>query len=180
MPRITIGLTLLLLAAAVAYFGALPQWQSIVAARAEIAGLQQLSTELGGVIAQRDAIRQVYNAIPEADLQKLAVLAPASPETPAILVDIEALARQHGIALGEVDFTSPEKPAIGGLPVVTGERFANISTNIHLAGSYESFRSFLGGLERNLRLFDASEINFAAGKDVRLPIVLKGDFYYRR
>lgn len=178
MSRLTLGIVLLALAAAAAFFGLRPEWQQAQSLRAEIAKLQSLHEELLSLAERREALRSEYNAIPEPDLEKLKAMLPAEPGTAAVLGDFEALAQGHGLVLERVEFSTAE-PAASGLALV-GRRYAALPFTLALRGSYEGFRAFLGSLESNLRLADVREVNFGSGQGASLTVTLKGRIYHLR
>lgn len=186
MPRILITILLLSATGALVFIGVMPQWTEIKNARAEIDRLQGIHKELVGLGEKAESLRQKYNAISEEDLQKLKAVAPAKPETSALLVDFENLALGEQMALQSVDFT-PIRSAGGGQVLPEGGIYQSIPLNMSLQGPYESLVRFLKALEYNLRLVDVNEINFGSGvggKSIldprQVPITLRGKVYYRQ
>jgi Tfp pilus assembly protein PilO len=182
MSRLTVAIVLLLLTAGVVFFIIAPQWQQISATRAEIQRLQDLNAELAELDALRESLTQQYNAISEADMDKLEAIAPPTPDTARALVDFEALALKNGVVLDRVDFISSEKASGGGLQAPSARSYVPLPVTINLKGSYDAFRSFLSGLEQNVRLFDVSEINLGGGeKDItHFSATLSGKIYFRK
>lgn len=180
MSRLATAIILLGATAAIVVFFTMPQWEKIGQARSAIQGLESLHEELTQLAANRDALITEYNTIVEADLAKLQGIAPAGLKTTDVLTDFEELARRNSLALGQVEFVSDKGGAGGGGIAVPLRQYGAIPVNLNLRGNYENFRDFLMALERNLRIFDTDEINFASGQGKEATITLKGRIYYRR
>lgn len=180
MLRFNIAILAILFAAGTVTFGIAPQWARIQAARESIRGLEALHDELTLLAASRDALVAEYNAIPEADLNKLEAIAPSDPKATPVLVDFEELARQNGLALNQVDFAGGQNPGTAGLTLSRERRYAKIPVTLNVRGPYENFREFLSRLERNLRLIDVDEITILGDQGRESSITLKGTMYYRR
>lgn len=179
-----IGMILLFTTAAVAVFFIVPQWDAIAMTRGEIQRLQLLSQELTDLASQRDTLTKEYNAISEADLQKLKSIAPSGPDAGTALVDFESLAGKSNLVLGQADFAG-NSPASPGLVLSNTPSVVSVPVTLALRGSYEAFRSFLRDLEHNVRLVDVTDISFgaegtgAAGPAAGLGVNVKGKIYYR-
>ncbi|MBI4132848.1 MAG: type 4a pilus biogenesis protein PilO [Candidatus Sungbacteria bacterium] len=180
MSRFGIGFLLLALAAAAAYFLAFPQWQKILALRADIQSLQALNTELTALAEKSEVLQQEYNAIPEADLEKLRSIAPATADTSRVLSDLENLAQRNQLLLSRVEFTAAAQGAVTELQLPVSRPYTAIPVTMQLSGSYESLRAFLVGLEHNLRLLDVNSISFSSASDKGFSIGIGGKMYYRR
>ena len=177
MSRLTTAILLLFLTAGIAFFLIVPQWRKVGEVRSAIQDLSALHAELTELAASRDALVAEYNAIPEADLEKLRAIAPAGREASAVLTDFEALAVKHLLSLDQVDFTGNGN-APGAL--APARRFGTLPVALSLRGSYENFREFLLDLEHNLRLADVDEVTITTGQGKETPITLKGAIYYRQ
>lgn len=180
MSRLGVAILLLLLAAAAVFFVVVPQWRNTSSIRAEIARLQSLSEELNGLAADRDALTQQYNAIPEADLAKIRLLTPRGPSTSQALVEFESLAKKDNLLLKQVDFSGTDNGSGASLGLPSELLYHSIPLTLSLSGAYENFRLFLSGLERDIRLTDVEGIDFGSGQGTTiLSITLKGKVYSR-
>lgn len=178
MSRLTAAIILFALTAGAVFFFIMPQWQMVTATRSAIGELEALHRELLELAASRDALMTAYNAIPEADLEKLRAITPASRETSSVLADFEQLAVEHTLSLDQVDFIAQKDASTVALPKAGA--YGTIPVSLRLRGPYEGFREFLAALERNLRLVDVDEFAITASQIGQSPVTLKGVIYYRR
>lgn len=180
MSRLGVGFLLFVLAAAAAYFLAFPEWQKISALRVDIRSLQALNTELTALAEKSEILQQEYNAIPEADLEKVRSIAPATADTSRVLSDLENLAQRNALLLSRVEFAGAAQGAVTGLQLPTSRLYTALPVTMQLSGSYESLRAFLINLEHNLRVLDVSSILFSSASDKGFSIGISGKMYYRR
>ena len=179
MPRLLVATTLWVLAAIAVGSLIMPHWRAIGSSRQEITRLQSLHEELNQLAERRDELTRAYNAIPEADLVKLTAIVPRDPASASVLADFEALTRKHGLVLERVEFLAGDRTATT-LGIPSARLYRTLPVAMNLRGSYESFRAFLTGLEQNLRLFDATEINFTGTQAAQFSVTLKGVMYVRQ
>lgn len=80
---------------------------------------------------------------------------PAVSDVPEEIYQISGLANMSGLTVNSANVSPlPVKPS--RYPAIKG-RAAN-RLNVNFSGSYESFKTFLGKLENNLRLFEINSI----------------------
>lgn len=179
MSRLSVGIVLILLAAAAVFFLLVPQWNAVSALRADVSQLQSLSSELDQLGTQRDALIKEYTSISEADLKKVAELAPRDSENSSALVDLDTLASSNGLALSQIDFTNTASAGATALKLPATKSYGEIPVSLSLRGTYDGFRKFLTGLEHNLRLVDVTDINLGAAPGGILTISVKAKLYYQ-
>lgn len=200
MPRIFIALILF---AAAALMGALylrPEWQRFAQLQTDIAELEEISHEFDELIGSRDALLSLMSAISKDNLGRVDRMLPQGPHAAEFLVSMEALTIQNGVILRRIDLVSPDQgkkseqsqPRAGtaGTPRPAGavavsrpadaDDTKTLPFNLQIAGSYESFKKFLQGLERNLRLIDVEDISFSAGSKGEIgDFTMKAKTYYQ-
>jgi len=178
MPRLIITI-ILLFGSLVIGFGYLrPAWQEFKNLGQETRNLEAISAELDLLIENRDALIKKINAISPSDLGRINSAVPRSPQAAKFLVNLENLTLSQGMIITSVDLVSPSgekreqtqqspglQPQPGGI-IPTPERakseLLEFPVGLKLSGSYESFKKFLGELEKNLRITDVLEMGFAA------------------
>ena len=167
MVRNLLGILLILAAIGVAVFWTNPLWISVQELRgekAELVGAIQRFQELKKV---RDDLFQTYNSISPSDLSRLEEFLPKSENIGLLLVNMEKLSQDNKMLLKQINVENAENKAgvsasIAGLPGTAG--FSKIPVTLSVSGSYDSFRFFLGALEKNLRLIDVDTISFNASE----------------
>jgi hypothetical protein len=111
---------------------------------------------------------QKRNSFSAQELERLEKLVPDSIDRVRLLVDLEAMSRNHRMLFGNVlveessvegeDLVSVE----GGGEVTYEEDFVSSDVSFGLIGTYENFRAFLKDLERSLVLAEVVGLEFSA------------------
>lgn len=88
------------------------------------------------------------------ELAKIDSALPQEPSIPDLLNFLQKVSSQNGLILEKFDLNriSPEEKS----------NVKNISLNLSLQGSYQSFKNFLFSLQRNSRLVEAESIRFSS------------------
>ncbi|OGF87205.1 hypothetical protein A3B19_03140 [Candidatus Giovannonibacteria bacterium RIFCSPLOWO2_01_FULL_46_32] len=183
-----VALTIIFLAAAVGliFWAARPIWNDVLGLRAEIGVIEDTLARLHELEGLRDELLNAYNSIPRSKVERLYDLLPQKPDSGNILVALERIARDRGVRLRRVDFIKDSQAAApqtaGPARIAVKEEAAanTISYSFTLSASYESFRSFLAALEKNLRVADVTDISFTGGSSNLFEFTLKAKSYYQR
>ncbi len=197
MPRIFIATILFAAALLSGLFYLSPEWDRFQTLRGEVAELEAISAEFDELIDNRDKLLSLVNSISKENLGRVDRMLPQGPHASDFLVSMEAITIENAIALRRIDLVSPEgeksepqaqRPGTPGTPRPTGAAVSPRSVketqalpfNLQVAGSYASFKKFLRGLERNLRLIDVEDISFSAGSKGEISdFTLKAKTYYQ-
>jgi len=100
----------------------------------------------------------------------VSAMLPMGEDVPDILVQIDAAARAHGMAVSSIDtLVDPKKVSPAGRKTVS------IAVNLS-GGLHEQFKGFLADIERSQRLFDVQSVLFTPGSDT-YSVVLRGYFF---
>lgn len=182
MSRSIFSILLLFIAAGAFVFGVIPAWNEMGALRKEIQGSINLNDELQEIALARDELTAQYNAIPQANLQKLSSVLPSGLATSQFLRDMEALANRHGMFLKSIDFVRREERPDSRILLPSQQASVPVNVSLAVKGQYASFRSFLNDLEKMIRITDVSDVSFGApsgeGASALLEISIKGSIYY--
>ena len=185
MPKLFITIILISGSLLIGLFYLRPQWQQFGALRQEAENLRNISAELDELIQNRDALTKIVNTVPKTDLGKIDLALPSGPRSAEFLTLLEALAQKNRVALKQVNLTEPSleargQPRPGGTVSMPGANtFRELPTTLNASGSYESFKSFLKDLERNLRIIDVESISFSGGGNNQLDFNIRGKTYYQ-
>lgn len=137
-----------------------PAWKGTKTLRAEERRFDEALTRSNDLIKLREALLQSYNTLPPQDLAKLDTMLPNSVDSVRLIIDLNAVASRHdmavsNISLGDVGEESTEE---GFGP--KDDRYGTLRMSFAVSGTYAQFRSFIGDLERSLRLIDIDSISF--------------------
>ncbi|NOY35883.1 MAG: type 4a pilus biogenesis protein PilO [bacterium] len=107
----------------------------------------------------RDEILSEYNSISQDDLDKLNKILPSKMEAIKLIIEIESIAKSHGLILKNIDVKKGKEESDASFGPKK-EDFGEVSMAMSVAGRYGSFVSFLKDLERNSSLIDIDRITF--------------------
>ena len=155
--------------------------------------LQALDNELANLIENRDLLLDSINRMTKEDLRQVDQSLPQGRHSAELLRFFENLSGRSGLVLKNIDFTekieikkeaSAGQPKPGGIVSIPQPQSASptkeLPINFSLLGNYESFKAFLGGLERNTRIMDVRAINFSsAGTGGIFTILMQAKTYYQ-
>ena len=152
-----------------------PELAKVQSIRAEQAVVEDAIKNAREVIRLRDELLTRYNSIDPAAIDKIRKFLPANSALSDLFIDVNTMAAQSGIRISNISFSENDPPP-ARLPEVGNA----LTITLGVEGSYEQFRSFLGLLEKNLRLIDVVSINLTqkpAGAGMGFTILLKA--YYQ-
>src|SRR3989344_4908731 len=136
---------------------------------------QQISRQ-SFIDGQKSAISKVQGLINsykgEGQLQEVvSSILPSSPDLAGAFAQISGLIQSNGLLMQATIVSVPIVQGASGESGASASRkslvnpFGSVDFQVRMVGSYENFKSFLGNLETNIRIFDVKRINFQqAGK----------------
>lgn len=167
---------LLLIAAAVGIFVMFSDdaYKDVQALRAESAEYDQALLNSRELKEARDQLLVRYNSFSINDIARLRRMVPETVDNIRLIIEIEKIAAQYGMALRDVKFEAEKPETEGGEGVFITETpedvmFANrpydeFELEFTTQGTYANFISFLEDLERNLRIVDVQDITFSSSE----------------
>ena len=165
-----------------------PMYKSISALRLERDGLNENLENLRKLAKLRDDLLVQYNAISASDRQRLSKILPADVASDQLMVEINNLASQNGLAFKKIDIAGIEQSAGSRLGAPSGEEVANAGgiespkISFNVSGAYQGFRLFLEDLESHIRIIDIDQISFnaAEGAGGLINVDIKGMTYWEK
>ncbi len=107
----------------------------------------------------RDKILSEYNSISQDDLDKLNKILPSKMEAIKLIIEIENIAKNHGLLLKNIDVKKNKEMSKSSFGPQKDD-FGKVSMTMSVVGRYSSFVTFLEDLERNSSLIDINKITF--------------------
>lgn len=169
MSRLLLVIFLLFGTGVVGIFYLNPEWQKFQSLRQENISLQYTSEEFDSLTERRDALIREINAISKEQRNLISRALPEGAKAADFMVDLETITKKRGLILKRIDLTGTvEVKSKTGQPQ-PGSTITNNPTPgtilefpiiLNVTGPYESFKEFLGDLEKNLRLIDMLETSF--------------------
>lgn len=134
-------------------------------------------------LEQLKQLQEKYNKLNQDALENLQYVLPKGNNVPELLVALEALAEDNGLRLVNIDVSASETTTQTGAQdtsetapsetlTETGTPFAienadirkvNVTFSVEGIDSYEALKTFLGELERNMRLMDLHAFQYREG-----------------
>ncbi|HWC57805.1 MAG TPA: hypothetical protein VG621_02560 [Candidatus Paceibacterota bacterium] len=150
-----------------------PLYESASVTHQEVAAEKENLATASQLVQSRDALMQTYQSIAPADLQNIKTLLPDSVDNIRLIIQINALATQHGLSLlRNVDYqtqddqgSTSQTSADGSVPAFQNPQapqtpYGQFTISFETTGQYKDFLSFLSDLEQNLRLVDVVSVEF--------------------
>ncbi len=127
--------------------------------------LNEKLSSLKEIEKERENILDSYNSVGDTNREKVGKILPSSMKEMDLIVELENMAANSGVALKDVNISDAgkEQKSTGGAK--TGEAFYpnEIGLIIKASGPYQSFKEFLKSIETNLRIIDIESLDFISG-----------------
>jgi len=143
---------------------------SVASTKAQIASYES-ALEAADRFKEREAELIVAQAnIPSDGLARVESFLPDGVDNVQTILDLNTLAARSGITLSDFDTSadstssgeSPQGPGAAGTPSLgfnTDGPIDSLEITVSATGTYSSFRNFLDGIERSLRLLDVIAVS---------------------
>ncbi|HEC94189.1 MAG TPA: hypothetical protein ENI56_02335 [Candidatus Kaiserbacteria bacterium] len=107
-------------------------------------------------------LEEKQNNISQSDISRLSKMLPATNGTAHFLLNINALALRSGFTLSKFDIKDQSNNSQQNTVGKKQKLYDTFVLGISGKGTYGSFRQFLDGLERSLRLVDVTSLSIKA------------------
>lgn len=156
-------LLLLIASLATLVWQGLPQWQTFQELRVQRAVLERIALNASEVIGVRNQLLDRYNAVLAEDKARLESLLPAQPTEETIMGLVQELALRHGLLLKRITIreTAQQSPLVAN---IQKKSYDELIIEMGVAGTYQSFQTFLASIEQNARLLEIETMSFSAGE----------------
>ncbi len=130
--------------------------------QATIASQKVTSTTIGKYSQQEKLLEQKQKDISSSNISRLSKMLPEKNNTAHFLLNINALALRSGFVISKFNIESSAGGAQNGAMGAKQKSYETFVLGISGKGNYGSFRQFLDGLERSLRLVDVTSLSIRA------------------
>ena len=122
---------------------------------------QDVLQSASDIIELRDRLLITYEALSEADIERINKILPDNNDTVRLAFDLDGMASRYGIAIKNIETTAG---ASGGrntivLPEYT-DAYEKATVSFSFVSNYDNFMRLLADLEKNLRIMDISITSF--------------------
>lgn len=161
--------SIILLVASIAGFALfiVPHYNNVRSLRAEAADYNQVLDNAKTLARERNRLVEKYNAFDAGQLAKLDAMLPTTPENVALILELDAIATQNGLALQNVKIDSSESqaPSAARPGTAANNDTGTLSITFTATGPYGGFVNFLQSMERSLRIININKVSFTALED---------------
>ncbi len=133
--------------------------KSIAELKADEAVYRDAFSKMREIELTRTGLAARYNTVSEKDRVRLGKLLPDTIDSVRLILDIENVARMHGLKLRSVS-ASVESSSAGGSRQTAEQIYQPTTFSFNAIGPYENFVPFLSDLEASVRLSDVTGANF--------------------
>jgi len=175
MIRNIIIIILLLGFVAVVVFLDVPKFQEILDLRNEVEIQKNTFLKEEDLLAKVENLKSRYEKNEE-ELKKVNYILPTGEDVPNLIVQIEAIALESGVALESINISSVDGSGSTRRPgqeaTITEEKdYEILSIRLNISGQYEAFKNFLKTIENNIRLMDIQVFSFSLESSEALETV---------
>lgn len=181
MTKSILSLVCLVGAVALFIFYTKPAYDSLDGIQRQITQYNQALDKAAELQRLKQSLLSRYNSFDPADIDRLHKLLPDHVDNVRLVLDLDTLASKHGLALQNVVISAaaPENPAAAEIIGPSLEEHGSLTLGFATTGAYDRFVTFLGDLEKSLRVVDVVELKItpaaagASGLSYRYDIVLR-------
>lgn len=143
----------------------IPIYSATTAINLEIQQKQKDLSEARIIAEKINALTEKYNAMSE-EITQIDNLVPNKESLPEIIASLDAVASENGIVLESINFQSKKSISEDLTMIETPLSYNSLGIQISSSASnYNGLKSFLGAVEKNLRLMDTDKVSFSASTE---------------
>jgi len=151
------------------FFGIIdPYYQDVLVLREQEKQFDSALTRSKELKEVRDKLLTKYNNFSTEDLEDLQKMLPDNIDNVRLILDLDSLARLHGMRLSNVsvDRIGSTQQAAGAVGESNeNENYDSVILSFSVQAAYETFKEFLVDLERSLRLVDVIDLQVSLGEN---------------
>lgn len=152
-------LSYIILSACIVYAFANPAYQEIRLLREEKGKYEDSLALVADIENKKNVLLEQYNSISEEDKKKISTVLPDSLDFVKLVADIANVASENGviidnISLKEMDSSVGESISDAGSP----KPYRSAIIGFSFGGSFSQFNTFIGSLEKSLRILDIRSV----------------------
>lgn len=135
-----------------------PKYQTTKQVRDKVAQLDEALDKAKELTELRDTLTVQYNSFTEEELKEINTLIPDSIDTVRLIIDVDNIADSHNLTLLNIAVSGD-----AGTEQIVGpdsRPYGVMALSFNVSTTYDQFKTFLGDLERSLRLLDIDTISF--------------------
>lgn len=167
MMRLIFAVLGLVFAGAIFFLYTKPAYDGVQATQAQIAEYNAALDKATELQQLKQTLLSRYNALDPNALDRLQKMLPDHVDNISLILELDNLAGRYGMALANVDISSPQSTASTATPLgsigASGQRYDSLTLRFSTRGSYDDFTAFLADLESSLRVVDLVSLSLSPG-----------------
>lgn len=165
MPKLIISIIIIFIAGGVFFFYTKPSYDQVQVQQSQTASYNAALDKAAELQQLKQGLLSRYNAFNPNDVDRLQKLLPDHVDNVALILDIDNLAAHYGLALANVDVSSPKSSASSqtalGVVGSGGQKYDSLTLKFSTRGTYTAFRQFMRDLEDALRIVDLDTLTIS-------------------
>lgn len=158
MTKSIIALVLLIASGAIFFLYTQPTYDQVKATQGQIASYDAALQKAAELQQLKQTLLQRYNSFNPNDLDRLQKLLPDHVDNIALMMDLDNLANHYNMVLENVQVSAPAggstQTAVGVIGEGGRQKYDSLTISFSTQGTYQSFITFMKGLESSLRIVD--------------------------
>ncbi len=110
----------------------------------------------------RDQLLSKYNTFSDENKDRIAKLVPDHIDNVRLILDLDEIAARYGMRVLDVQIANDDSRQTKGQIGPSENSYESVILTFSVSGTYDTFRAFLGDLERSLRLVDVVGMSFSS------------------
>jgi Tfp pilus assembly protein PilO len=164
--RTIVSLICLVAAGAIFMLYTKPNYDGVQSQNAQIAQYDQALEKATELQQLKQTLLSRYNTFNPSDIERLQKLLPDHVDNVRLILDLDSLAGKHGMALQNVAVSGAEAKAntaqtASGAIGASKQKYDSLTIKFTTQGTYDTFRSFLADIEKDLRIVDLVSLDLS-------------------
>ncbi|OGG50416.1 hypothetical protein A2704_05770 [Candidatus Kaiserbacteria bacterium RIFCSPHIGHO2_01_FULL_54_36b] len=170
--RLIIAIIGVMLAGGAFFWYTKPAYDNAQVLRANIAQYDAALDKAAELQSLKQSLLSRFNTFNESDIQRLQKLLPDHVDNVRLILDLDNLAADYGIALQNVDVSSSQKDTVKGQTALgaigaSNQKYDSLTFTFSTTATYTEFVQFLTELESSLRIVDLVSLSIASGASIQ-------------
>ncbi len=176
--KLILPILLILASVLIFIFGVNRFYNDVVGLRSEIDIYNTALDNSTNLQKTQESLLKSYNAISQADKDRLEGFLPNSVNNIQFILEIERIASLHSMPIKDIKFenikkdtTATDSKIIVSDSAIDNRKYSVFPLEFTTEGDYNTFMLFLKDLEYNLRLVDVRSVSFSVPEDTGKVII---------
>lgn len=156
MVKSILGIVLLLVGIAAAYFYGFPLLREIGELQKDVEVITSLIDKTENLNEVGLSVVELYTSVSSSDLTRMDALVPKQIDNVKLILELQKLAERYGLGVKGINVAGT------GSRQIAGQSVNIVSFQAQLEGFYGDFVDFLEQLELSQRIIDTNSLNFQA------------------